>query len=109
MTTPPPAKKVIPEGFFSYEKHLFICGGEKCCSKEKGEDLWEYTKIKIRSSGLDRKIHRTFVKCLRYCQDGPIGVLYPEGQWLKNLDRKAIDHFLEEGRFPDECHLAKKN
>ena len=87
----------------SLKKHIFICTGPKCVDSEAGLKSWDYLKECIKSQNLTQ-FYRTKVGCLRLCQKGPIGLIYPDGAWLHSLTPENIDRVLEslkaENRLP---------
>ncbi|HEX7927581.1 MAG TPA: (2Fe-2S) ferredoxin domain-containing protein [bacterium] len=88
-------------GVGQYEMHFFLCTGPDCCTPEVGNAAWGALKDKTRQIGpklSEAKMYRTTVGCLRMCQDGPMAVCYPQGQWFKGVtaDKVAdvIDHIV---------------
>lgn len=73
----------------SYKTHLFVCTNSpdnpKKCGSKGAEDLRRRLKetcgakygktVRINASG-----------CLGYCERGIAAVIYPEGQWLLDLN-----------------------
>jgi len=81
----------------NYARHLFICTGVKCCTEQQGKDSWSYLKRRMRELKLvDETVFRTRVGCLRVCRDGPVGLVYPEGTWYKDLTPEHIEAVLQE-------------
>jgi (2Fe-2S) ferredoxin len=85
-------------GLTSYRRHIFICGGPKCCSEEQGNAIWNYLKERLAhlglSDGTEPQVYRSRVNCFRICVDGPICVVYPEGVWYRQVDKEAIDQII---------------
>ena len=80
-----------------YQRHIFICTGDKCCSDKQGKESWDYLKKRMRELNLvDDSVFRTRVGCLRVCRDGPVGLVYPEGTWYKDLTPEHIEAVLQE-------------
>ena len=109
-------KKAKSLGIGAIRRHIFICVGEQCCNAEQGLASWEYLKSEIKKMGLENQgVYRTKVGCLRLCRDGPIGVVYPDGIWYRELNPLNIKRILTEhiiGGHPvedllinDECCL----
>lgn len=39
---------------------------------------------------------RSKVDCLRICEQGAVGVVYPEGTWYARLDIEKLDRIIDE-------------
>lgn len=102
-------------GIGKYTKHVFICIGPDCVGEKHGQESW--TRLKKRSAehnstrGCD-PVYRSKVGCLRICEDGPVGVVYPDGTWYGGLTPDVIDRVMEEhirnGK-PVESHIIGRN
>jgi (2Fe-2S) ferredoxin len=84
-----------------YHRHVFLCIGEECCSKEAGAESWEVLKDELKRRNLSlatgpQACYRTKAQCLRVCQGGPIAVVYPEGTYYAGLTADRIPRFVEE-------------
>ena len=82
-----------------YRRHVFLCIGEECCSREVGEAAWEALKKELKAHNLSLAVgpnacYRTKVGCLRVCKDGPIAVVYPEGTYYAGLTADRIPEFV---------------
>jgi (2Fe-2S) ferredoxin len=101
-------------GVGQYERHMFICTGPDCCTPEVGQAAWNQLKkaaARINGSGERGRLYRTKVGCLRICEYGPTGVVYPEGTWYagltpENLER-VISEDLENGRVVEELVIGR--
>jgi (2Fe-2S) ferredoxin len=83
-----------------YHRHVFLCIGEECCSREAGEAAWEALKKELKNRNLSLTVgpnacYRTKVQCLRVCKDGPIAVVYPEGTYYAGLTADRIPEFVQ--------------
>ena len=83
-----------------FSRHVFLCIGDACCSKEHGELAWNALKDQLKERNLSLSsgptaVYRTKVGCLRVCQGGPILVVYPEGNWYSGMTADRIPEFIE--------------
>lgn len=81
------------------QRHFFICTGPDCVDSKDGERVWAHVKKRVgeaQKACLDGTLYRTRAACLRICQGGPIGVVFPEGTWYSGLDEKAVDRVIDE-------------
>ncbi len=83
-----------------YSRHVFLCIGESCCSKEQGELAWKALKDQLKELDLSlstgpNACYRTKTGCLRVCMGGPILVVYPEGNWYGGMTAERIPEFIE--------------
>lgn len=78
--------------------HLLLCSGPDCCAAEIGEASWRALKKKIKEKYPllpEAKIHRSRVKCLRICKEGPIAVAYPMGKWFSGVTPERVEELVE--------------
>ena len=83
-----------------YSRHVFLCIGESCCSKEQGELAWKALKDQLKDRDLSlstgpNACYRTKAGCLRVCTGGPILVVYPDGNWYGGMTADRIPEFIE--------------
>jgi (2Fe-2S) ferredoxin len=75
-------------------KHVLLCNGVSC-TKKGAEEVTEAIREEIKNQGLLKKIHTTKTLCNGRCKDGPTVVVYPDGDWYKEmtpeLGRKLIE------------------
>ena len=82
--------------------HLFLCNGSTC--KSKGAE--ESTKIireTIHACGLHDQVHTTKTMCNGRCDDGPVLIVQPEGQWYKEITPEIARDFVMRGIVYDEA------
>ena len=82
-------------------RHIFLCCDQttpKCCDKERGLAAWEFLKRRLKELGLSDQggILRTKANCLRICEGGPIGVVYPEGTWYAACDPPVLELIIQQ-------------
>lgn len=90
-----------------YQRHVFLCIGEECCSAEVGGAAWDRLKKELKDRGLSLSAgpsacYRTKVQCLRVCKDGPIAVVYPDGTYYHGLTADRVPEFVEKHLVNDE-------
>jgi len=81
------------------DRHFFICTGPDCTDAKDGERIWAHVKKRVgeaQKSCPDGTLYRTRAACLRICEGGPIGVVFPEGTWYSGLDEGAVDRVIDE-------------
>jgi (2Fe-2S) ferredoxin len=110
--------KTLPEiakmyGVGQYRLHLLLCTGPDCCTEAEGQAAWGALKAKTRELDpklSDAQLYRSKVDCLRMCQDGPIAVCYPQGQWFRGVtaDRvsEVVDHVVSGSTAPHPLQFA---
>jgi (2Fe-2S) ferredoxin len=83
-----------------YQRHVFLCIGEACCSADVGQAAWDALKKELKDKNLSLSrgpgaCYRTKVQCLRVCSDGPVAVVYPEGTYYYGLTAERIPEFVQ--------------
>ncbi len=103
------------------ERHILLCAEQrspKCASYEDTSRAWAYLKRRLKELGLASApptwrgidveapppptapgtgtVLRSKVDCLRLCETGPIGVVYPEGVWYHSLDEDGLERVIQE-------------
>lgn len=96
-TTPEAAAASFGVG--NITRHFFLCAGPDCVDPEPGLAAWQYLKQRTKELGIagpNGPAYRTKCACLRICTGGPIGVVYPEGTWYRNLTPENIERVLQQ-------------
>ncbi|XJZ28660.1 (2Fe-2S) ferredoxin domain-containing protein [Bacillota bacterium Lsc_1132] len=64
--------------------HVLICNGSSCLRKG-GEEATQAIRNEIANLELDSFIHTTRTRCNGRCKDAPVAIVYPEGNWYRNV------------------------
>ncbi|TYS59527.1 (2Fe-2S) ferredoxin domain-containing protein [Sutcliffiella horikoshii] len=93
--------------------HVLICNGSSC-NYAGAEELTQAIREEISERGLDQHIHTTRTRCNGRCQDKCVAIVYPKGDWYKDLSpedsRKLIDSLIYENDLTGKIsHTAGKD
>ena len=80
-----------------YTRHVLICTQSGCC-KDKDEAKATMKTLnkacnKLKKEGIS--VYATEVECLKFCQNGPLMVVYPEGVWYGRVTSQACEQIIE--------------
>jgi (2Fe-2S) ferredoxin len=87
------------------EHHILVCGSYRptgasgVCHKKESAGLLQHFSMECQDRGLDGVLV-TSTGCMNMCDNGPVIVVYPEGNWYKHATietAEAILDSLEEG------------
>ena len=83
-----------------YDKHIFICTNDRgenstrqSCGSCGGLDIRKEFVSLINAAGLKGKIRANKSGCLDLCEQGPAIVIYPQGYWYLNVEKRNIEIF----------------
>ncbi|MCK5492329.1 MAG: (2Fe-2S) ferredoxin domain-containing protein [Candidatus Omnitrophica bacterium] len=93
------------------EYHIFVCNSfrltgepQGVCNKKNAANLLRYLEEEIIDRGIDGMVSGT--SCLKFCEKGPIMVIYPHNHWYSEVNEELIDNVLDS---IEEGKLLKSN
>jgi len=86
-----------------YDKHIFICTNDRgenssrqSCGRCEGLEIRKEFVSLINSAGLKGKVRANKSGCLDLCEQGPAVVIYPQGFWYLNVEKRHVDKIFNE-------------
>jgi len=77
----------------TYREHIFVCLNERAPGDPKGDCCQRgaqalFDRLKVATRGhKDLRVNRA--GCLGRCEEGPVIVRYPSGEWLAPADAES--------------------
>jgi (2Fe-2S) ferredoxin len=82
------------------EIHIFVCNSfrlngdpQGVCNKKGTASLLGYLENEIVDRGLNAQVSST--SCLKYCEHGPVMVIYPAGWWYGEVTENKLSIILD--------------
>jgi (2Fe-2S) ferredoxin len=83
-----------------YRAHLFICTnrreGKPACADHDAEEALQVGKRALAALAKDRKseFRVNAAGCLGRCEEGPVMVSYPKGEWYRFRDPSDVERIV---------------
>jgi (2Fe-2S) ferredoxin len=94
--------------------HLLVCASFRVqgepkgvCHKKGSVSLLQYLETEINDRGIPG-VAVSSTGCLKYCDKGPVMVVYPQGVWYQEVNESLIDTVLdgmENGKLPESGRM----
>lgn len=82
-------------------RHIFVCASFRmggvplgACNKKGSGSLLNYLETEIADRGLEGVVV-SMTGCLKYCEKGPVMVVYPDNHWYGEVTEEKIDAILD--------------
>ncbi len=85
-----------------YSKHIFVCdntredGSKPSCGSKNSQNILKYLKENFEKSNSDNKVRIQKAGCFDLCEQGPVQVCYPAGDWFSIKTEDEAKLFIEE-------------
>lgn len=83
-----------------YQKQVFFCMNERsggdCCKNKKSKKAHEHARDLVKELGLKGKggVRVNQTDCLGRCNEGPLLVIYPDGNWYTYKDMDDVEEII---------------
>jgi (2Fe-2S) ferredoxin len=85
-----------------YNTHMFFCTNKRenkakaSCGDHNSSEMVAYAKEKAALLGLNKecKFRISSSGCMGRCEEGPVLVVYPQGEWFNYSSKEDIDNIL---------------
>ena len=85
-----------------YDRHLFICINERVeghprgsCAHPGAAEIAAAIKVKAYERGLKGLVRVNKAGCLDHCEEGVSVVVYPQGDWYREVTLDDVDELVE--------------
>ncbi len=85
-----------------FEKHVFVCTSGETCSEQGSQEVCKALKDEIKERGLKKTIRINKAGCLGQCGNGPMVVVYPQGNWYCQVSLKDVKEIIEKDLIEDK-------
>ncbi len=82
------------------DHHILVCASFRGteakgkCIKKESLSLIPYLEEELADRGMNAMVSST--GCLKLCEEGPIMVVYPQGNWYRGIESEgAVDEILD--------------
>lgn len=85
-----------------YSKHIFVCdnsreeNGRPSCKNSDSLNILKYLKEYFEKSKSDNRVRIQRAGCFDLCEQGPVQVCYPAGDWFSIKTEADAKLFIEE-------------
>jgi (2Fe-2S) ferredoxin len=89
-------RKLKDKAGLQCERHVLLCTGSNC-RPDVASKAWKSLGKQFKEcEKRGRLFHRTEVKCLKLCRNGPIALVYPEGTYYQGVTPEVCERIVQE-------------